>query len=173
MNSLENITVSTQELSSILTLTERRISMLTKEGVLSKKAKGKYELKKSVGDYIKYLKNRMPGNASMTKNIDYNIEKARKTKAEADIAEMEAAKMAAELVPAEDIKFEWANLVTEVCIRIRNIPTRVVSLIVGELEERRIKEILLNEIDLALTSIANGNNSNECNKTKISRKNKK
>lgn len=150
-------TYPVQTIAKLLLISERRVQQLTKEGVLPKSNRGKYELAPTIQGYVRYLQERVAGNAAQSTNIEYHKEKARKTKAEADIAEMEAARMAGELVPVEEVKMTWSNLASEVCTRLRNVPTRVVSSVIGETDENRLKSVLLNEIDSALTAIADGN----------------
>ena len=149
-------TYPVQTIASLLLISERRVQQLTKEGFLSKNDRGKYHLAPSIQGYIRYLNNRLPSNEATSSGVRYYEEKARKVKAEADLAEMEVQKRSSELLPADEVKREWAILATEVRIRMRNIPSRVVSTIAGETNERVIKELLITEIDSELTAIADG-----------------
>lgn len=152
-------TLSLKELSALLMVSDRRIQQLTKDGIFRKTARGFYPLEGAIQSYIRFLKDSSAGNASQVNIAEYHIQKTRKIKAEAEIVEMEAAQMAGELVAVVDVKHSWANLASEVCIRMRNVPTRVIPMILGDTDERRMKDILLNEIDQALSAIANDDQS--------------
>ena len=64
------------------------------------------------------------------------------------------------------------SLATEVRTRMRNVVSRVVSSIANETDESMIHELLLTEIDLALTAIADGEPIDEPERKKRSRKKK-
>lgn len=80
-------------IAKLLLLSDRRVQQLTKEGVIPKAERGRYELAPAVQGYIRYLQERSLRTDSSP--IDYHMEKARLTKAQADSAEIEAAKCAA------------------------------------------------------------------------------
>lgn len=140
-------------IAKLLMLSDRRVQQLTKEGVIPKAERGRYELAPSVQGYIRYLQERsLRSDASP---IDYHVEKARLTKAQADLAEVEAAKAVGEVAPVAQIEQAWANFCAETRVRARNIPERVVSSLVGCTDEREIKALLLREIDQVLSEMAN------------------
>lgn len=139
-------------IAKLLMLSDRRVQQLTKEGVIPKAERGRYELAPAVQGYIRYLQERsLRSDASP---IDYHVEKARLTKAQADLAEIEAAKALNEVAPVAQIEHAWANFCAETRVRARNIPERVVSSLVGCTEERQIKALLLREIDQVLAEMA-------------------
>lgn len=139
-------------IAKLLLLSERRVQQLTKEGVIPKAERGRYELAPAVQGYIRFLQERSLRSDSSP--IDYHAEKARLTKAQADIAEAEAAKARGEVAPVAQIERAWANFCAETRVRARNIPERVVSSLIGCTDERTIKELLLREIDQVLTDMA-------------------
>lgn len=139
-------------IAKLLMLSDRRVQQLTKEGVIPKAERGRYELAPAVQGYIRYLQERsLRSDASP---IDYHMEKARLTKNQADIAEVDAAKARGEVADIEHIQRVWAGICAESRIRFRNIPTRVVSVLVGETDERKIKDVLQSEIDQVLDGMA-------------------
>lgn len=139
-------------IAKLLMLSDRRVQQLTKEGVIPKAERGRYELAPAVQGYIRYLQERSL--RSDQSPIDYHVEKARLTKAQADLAEIEAAKASGEVAPVEQVARAWANFCAETRVRARNIPERVVSSLVGCTDERVIKALLLSEIDQVLTDMA-------------------
>ncbi len=149
-------TYPVKTIATLLLISDRRVQQLTKEGIIPKAERGKYHLAPTVQGYIRYLQSRTLGTATQSNTPEYHQEKARKIKAEADIAEMDAAKMAETLVLVDDVKHAWSELVTEVRTRLRNLPVRILPSIIGETNETRLKDVLLAEIDDALLAIANG-----------------
>lgn len=139
-------------IAKLLMLSDRRVQQLTKEGVIPKAERGRYELAPAVQGYVRYLQERSI--RSDVSSIDYNAEKARLTKNQADISEVEAARARGEVAEIEYIQRVWASICAESRIRFRNIPARVVSVLVGETNERKIKDVLLSEIDQVLEGMA-------------------
>jgi len=128
------------------------VQQLTKEGVIPKAERGRYELAPAVQGYVRYLQERSL--RTDTSTIDYHAEKARLTKAQADSAEVEAAKSRGEVCSVATIERNLATLFAEVAANLRNIPTRVASALVGNTDEREVKAVLLREIDSVLTALA-------------------
>lgn len=139
-------------IAKLLLLSDRRVQQLTKEGVIPKAERGRYELAPAVQGYIRFLQERSLRSDSSP--IDYHMEKARLTKAQADSAEIEAAKARQDVASVKQIEKNLAGLFAEVRTNIRNIPDRVVSSLIGMTDEREFKNILAREIDLALDALA-------------------
>ena len=138
-------------LSELFGVQDRRIQGLATDGIIPKPDRGVYELYGAVKGYIAFLKERSVAESG---GGDLNSEKTRLTKAQADIAEIEAAKASGEVAPVAQIEKAWANFCAETRVKARNIPDRVVSLIVGCTDEREIKAVLLREIDQVLIEMA-------------------
>lgn len=68
--------------------------------------------------------------------------------------ELELAKLRGEVAPLDQIERAVANAFAELKTNLRTIPGRVVVSLIGETDERRFKEVLLSEIDQALTALA-------------------
>lgn len=141
-------------IAKLLLMTERRVQQLASEGVIPKSDRGRYDLVGAVQGYVRYLQDRSitPGNAG---TVDYHAEKARLTKAQADTAEIELAKLRGDLASIDD--FERAQAVSAATIRtnIMSVPQRVVIRLLGETNEARFKETLKQELALALETAAN------------------
>nr|DAN07190.1 MAG TPA: DNA packaging protein [Caudoviricetes sp.] len=138
-------------MAKLLMVSERRIQQLAKEGVIPRADRGRYELVPTVQGYIKYLQDRCSGEAVA---YDYAVEKARLTKAQADLAEIEVARARQDVVGLAQIGRNLTNLFTIVRTNVRNVPGRIVSSLAGLTDERRIKALLLAEIDQALDALA-------------------
>lgn len=139
-------------IAKLLMLSDRRVQQLTKEGVIPKAERGRYELAPAVQGYIRFLQERSLSSASSP--IDYHAEKARLTQMQASLAEIELVKARGDVVSVAQIEKNLAGLFAEVRSNIRNIPGRVVSSLIGMTDEREFKAVLLREIDLVLTALA-------------------
>lgn len=144
-------TYPAKTIAKLLRLTERRVQQLAKEGVIPKAERGRYELAPAVQGYIGYLQERIAGNASQVDSIDYHKEKARKIKAEADMAEIEASKRRGEAIDAAEVKRAWQLILGEIRANlIGATPTRIAQLIRGLEDETEVKRIVREEIELAM-----------------------
>lgn len=140
-------------IAKLLMMSERRVQQLTKDGVIPKAERGRYELAPAVQGYIRFLQDRQAGNASQVESIDYHVEKARKIKFEADIAEVEAAKRRGEAIDAQEVKRAWQLILGEIRANLlNNTPARIASLILGKENETEIKRIIKAEIGMAMTA---------------------
>jgi phage terminase Nu1 subunit (DNA packaging protein) len=96
---------TTAQLSNILNLTGARLSQLTQEGILRKEERGKYALCDAVNAYITYLHN-APKNQWGSKtedDTDFDRERLRRTKEEADKLELANARTRGELVDVDKV----------------------------------------------------------------------
>lgn len=80
--------------------------------------------------------------------------KHRRAIAETTKAELELAKEMKLVAQVDQMERTLAKAMAEVCQRMRNLPGRVVSRLIGETDERRFKAVLLEEIDAALVAAA-------------------
>lgn len=140
--------VKTADIARICGVTMRHIQNMAKEGTIPQVARDQFDLEQTLTAYIAHLRDSSSGDP------DYTAEKTRLTKAQADKAEIEAAKAAREVCSMDMVERNLANLFAEIRANLRNIPDRVVTGIVGQTDERKIKAILLREIDETLVSLA-------------------
>lgn len=139
-------------IAKLLMLSERRIQDLAATGVIPKAERGRYELVPVVQGYIKFLQERTLGSGKAP--VDYHTEKARLTKLQADIAELQVQRERGESCPVDQVERAVSKAFAEVRAGMRNIPGRVVSMLIGEMDEREFKRVLLQEIDDALATLA-------------------
>lgn len=140
-------------IAKLLLLTERRVQQLTAEGVITKAERGRYELAPAVQGYIRYLQERALAMDSKLP-VDFHAEKARLTKAQADIAELELQELRGELASVKDFERAQAKACATIRTNICNVPQRVVVQLLGCTDETEFKEKLLAELSLALESAA-------------------
>lgn len=143
-------------IAKLLMLTERRLQQLAKEGIIPKTERGRYELAPTVQSYIKYIRDRKAANPDGSPStIDFNFEKSRKMRAEADIAEAEAEKLKGNLVTAEEVSRAIQEDYLYIKQRLRTIPSRVAAILIAAKDITEIKEILITEIDDILNELSN------------------
>ena len=75
-------------IARLLDLSERRVQQLSREGVIPKAERGRYDLVGAVRGYVAYLRDLAV--KAQAGAPDFGVERARLIKAKADLAEMEA-----------------------------------------------------------------------------------
>lgn len=139
-------------IAKLLMISERRVQQLAQEGAIPKAERGRYELEPTVQGYIRYLQERSVHSDAST--IDYAVEKARLTKAQADLAELTLARERRDVVSVALLEKNLSGLFAEVATNLRNIPGRIVSALVGQTDERAIRRLVLAEIDQVLQALS-------------------
>lgn len=101
--------VSTTTLAEMLGFSPQYTAELVKEGVLVKTGRGRFVIRDSVRNFVSKLKGeRKAGGAN---GGGYEADKARKMKADADLAEIEVAKAAGKLIEERTQGRTWANAI--------------------------------------------------------------
>jgi Phage DNA packaging protein, Nu1 subunit of terminase len=99
-----------------------------------------------------WLKQRATEEASGSSGAGEAELKRRKLEAETNKSELELAKLKGEVVPLKQVERALAGVFSEVKTNIRTVPSRVSTMLIGETNETRIKQVLLREIDVVLES---------------------
>lgn len=98
------LTATTKQVEYALKLKERMIHNLAQEGVVVRISPGKFDILETCRNYADYrdrLKTNQHSSASDSEaGGDYEVQRARLTKAKAEMAEMESARMKGESLPA-------------------------------------------------------------------------
>ncbi len=97
---------TTAQICKILNLSQARVAQLVKDGIIKKEDRGKFALCDAVHHYIVFLQNR-PKNqwgAKGEDETDFDRERLRRTKEEADKLELLNAKTRGELVEVAQVK---------------------------------------------------------------------
>lgn len=146
-------------LADWLGLSRQRVSQLEQEGVFQRDAKGYFDLKKSVSAYIESLKSRNPeatpeesnkqAVACMTAEAELRL-----TKARADKAELEAAKIRGELVSLEEVQAAWTALIGNAKLRLLSLPTKLAGVLLGLEKQAEIESTLKGAINDALRELS-------------------
>lgn len=150
------IEVTEVELAEYLGLSTRRIRQLSKEGVVIKSQKARYDLKKSVLGYINSIR-------QQEKQMDSNIEKLKLTKEATSLqheqlkkrkTELQVQEMEKKLHRSEDVEYFWNAMVLAAKSRLTAIPVKCAPLLVGIEDRKEIQSILKREVAEALNEVA-------------------
>ena len=160
----EDWPVKAKELAELFGLSERRIQLLTKDGVLEAKKLPKirgrrYMCKETVKTYITYLSDKIKGKA--VSNDEAQL-KRRKLQAEAELKEsqkelhelkMEISK--GKYIPVTEVELDYKKFFTVFRKFADSIPARVAMMIGAHLEPlevRKVEKELSDEINVMLKS---------------------
>lgn len=119
---LSSAEVSTTTLADMLGFTTQYTAELVRKQVLVKTARGRFRMVESVRNYVSLLRgDRSPA----ARGGDYEADKARKMKADADLAEILAAKEAGRLVEARTVERTWTNAIITTKTRLLALSDRL------------------------------------------------
>jgi phage terminase Nu1 subunit (DNA packaging protein) len=120
--------VDVNQVASLLNLTPRRIQQLSKDGVIPKPERGRYHLAGCIRGYIAFLQKSVDAakaKAAQPVIVDLQRERARKTAAEAELAEMELAVRRGDFVAVSDYEAALARVLDRLMARLRAMPVRL------------------------------------------------
>lgn len=147
-------TVGKREVAQIFGVAESTVSEWVRRGcpVMQRGGKG-VAWQVNTADVAEWLKKRAVEDIAGESLADESELKRRKLAADTAKAELELAKVKGEVVPLRQLERALANTFAEVKTNIRNVPSRVSTALIGETSETRIKEVIVEEIDLALEAM--------------------
>ncbi|MGA7438785.1 MAG: terminase small subunit [Luteibacter sp.] len=134
----KDMIVSDAVLASLAGVSSRRIRQLAEDGRLERTGQNKYPL----GASIRALLEDAAGSGSALQR-----ERTRKVAADATRSELEVAKAMELVAPIAEIERVWNLKFTMIRQIMTTIPSRVASRIIGERDERKIKDVLREEIN--------------------------
>jgi len=88
-------------------------------------------------------------------NLDYEEARARKVAAEAQITELELAKVRGELVVAEDVVAAWSDTLSSLKAKIISIPSKAAPILASEDSAGGCQKVLEDLIREALEELSN------------------
>lgn len=140
-----NALVTDEDLGALIGVSARQIRHLAQQGTLDRVERGRFEL----GASIKALIDNAAGDGS-----ELNKQRVRKLRAEADRVELELAKARGEVALLSEFEKVQTARNTLIRTRVMEVPRRAVLALLGEKSELRWKQILTEELRLALTAAA-------------------
>ena len=150
------IEVTEVELADMLGVSQRRVRQLAVDGVAVKTRAGRYDLKLSVQNYIRNIKDK---DKTSNQGID-KIKAAREAEGlmtdrlKKKKIELQERKMENQLHEAEDVKMIWNTMIVAAKSRITSIPTKTAPKLVGLENIKEVESILSREVKEALNEIA-------------------
>ncbi len=106
---LNKLTYTVKQLAHLIDCSESNIYKLADQGIIPKpEEKGRYALVKCLHGYLAFVRKRSINDDSEDEGTEGDHRK-RLTKARADIAEMEAERLAGELVPVDRAEKVWTE----------------------------------------------------------------
>jgi len=138
----------------IMDVSERRVQVLARDGIIPKAKHGQYDLIACVQSYIRHLRGVAAGHTSQDGKLDLTEERARLAKEQADAQEMKNRQTRAELIPASDQEAALIALASSVQRRVLGVPTKVAPLVALETEAQVCESIVREHIEDALHELA-------------------
>lgn len=120
------VIVSTKVIADILDVTPRRVGQLCEEGILEKVKTGSFKLVPTIRNYIHFLKTKNDV-ASVTNNVEeeFNKEHTLLEKAKREKAELEVALMKGTVHASEDVEREMIKMLAAFRARVLAIPSKI------------------------------------------------
>ena len=147
--------VSAAVIGQLIGVSARRVTQLRDEGIIPAGPRGKFILGQAVRAYCAHMRPASGGHAAGGSKsagpADIAEEKARLTKAQADLAEIKLGVARGDLVPAAEVEREWRNVFAAVRSRLLAVPSRLRQ--VMDAEAAREADM---EIRAALNELGNG-----------------
>lgn len=136
-------TLTAAQVAASLNLSERRIMQLVHEG-MPKLARGRYDHVKCLEWYVRYLQQavekRSVNGGEADGPINWSVEKARLTRAQALTAEMEYKRKSGELIPAHLVDDKFVTFAGNIHDRFLALPSRIATRLENQTREQiRIK----------------------------------
>lgn len=139
------------QLAGILKLTERRIRDYAKEGIVTKTGRGRYHFLKSLNGYLTYVQIReIEANAPP----DYQAERTRLVRAQAEGAELKNAQMRRDLLPSEDVLLVWDMQHANIRRTALSIPAKLANRVATEANPHQCQKLINDAICDALDDLS-------------------
>jgi hypothetical protein len=143
--------LGTGELATWLGVTPRWVNELVRKGDLPRPLSGGFNAKAAVQAYCKFLRDRSVGNNSGTGDGDH---KMRLIKARADLAEMEAAQLAGQLIRSELAETVWSEASARVRQRMLSVAPKAAPVVAVETSAEVCHEAIEAFVHEALAELA-------------------
>lgn len=151
MNEPKAITYHGTMIAKLFDLTPRRVQQLAAEGIIPKSGHNRYELVPAIKGYIKYLRGRaIAGDITGDEGSD----KKRLTKARADIAEMEAERLAGEVVDVDHCERVWTDAVANFRQRTLAVAHKAAPMVAPQSDLEQCHDIIESHLHDALAELS-------------------
>lgn len=148
------IYVTAAELGTFLGVTSRRVFGLAKDGIIPKARSKGFDLRECVQGYCGYLRTRA---GSVSPNLGGGAtgdHRERLIKARADLAEMEAAQLAGQLVQIDLAEATWSEATARVRQRMLSVAPKAAPIVAVETNAEICHEVIEAFVHEALAELA-------------------
>jgi len=150
---ISDLIVTTDVMAGILGFTRQRVNQLAKEGVLEKKAPGRFYLMHNIKKYIEFIR------LGSTEDEDdaatyYWEEKGIHERAKREISELKLAVLKNRLHDAADIEMVITGMLVTFRSRMLGMPAKLAPLLIGQTNQAEVQTILDKEVREALTELS-------------------
>lgn len=118
-------TVSARVAGEWLGVSERTIRDLAGRSIISKTARGQYDLQTVVRQYAAHLREVAAGRGGTAQVLDLTAERARQAKEIADGQALKNAQARRELLPAAEVEEQWGDICTRIRAALLAVPARL------------------------------------------------
>lgn len=141
-----------EEVAEWLLITPNHLVKLCSSGTISKRARGRFQLKECVQAYIRYLRARAIRGDS--EDCDYGSHKARLTRAQADLAEMQAQQVRGSLLPREAVLSHWQSAIGAARSKLISLPNKVAGRVMGAESLPEVESVIREAIYEAIADLS-------------------
>lgn len=113
------------DLCELLGISPAMLTELKKRGIAVHYSHDAYDLAATVNAYVTHLRGTASGRGGEEHVANLTAERARLAREQADSQAMKNAAMRGELVKAEEVTREWAELLRKVRMRVLAVPSRI------------------------------------------------
>jgi len=146
--------VNTDYLAKMFGVTSRYINQLAKEGVLEKRAPGRWPLEQNVNRYIEFLRSGKKDPEEQESKSIYWEEKAKHEAAKREMAELQLAKLKNQMHDAATVELVMTDMLTTFKNRLLALPQKISPKIIGLKSIAEVNDVLASEINEALTELS-------------------
>jgi len=150
---VSGVIVNTDYLAKMFGVTCRYVNQLAKEGVLERRAPGRWPLEQNVNRYIEFLRSGKKDPEEQESKSIYWEEKAKHEAAKREMAELKLSKLKNQMHDAADVEMIMTNMLTIFRNRILGIPQKLAPKLISLNNLAEISSIIEDEILEALTEL--------------------
>jgi phage terminase Nu1 subunit (DNA packaging protein) len=150
---ISDVIVNTDVLAGLLGFTRQRVNQLAKEGILEKKAPGRFPLMQNIKRYVEFLRTGQKDEEEEA-TAQYWEEKALHEKAKRELAELKLSRQRNLLHDAVDVELAITNMLVTFRNRILGVPQKVAPKIIGLTNLAEIMEVINTELLEVLTELS-------------------
>jgi len=151
---VSGIVVNTDVLAKLFGVTRRYVNQLATEGVLEKRAPGRWPLEQNVNRYIEFLRSGKKDPEEQESKSIYWEEKAKHEAAKREMAELQLAKLKNQMHDAATVELVMTDMLTTFKNRLLALPQKVSPKVIGLKSIAEVNDVLASEINEALTELS-------------------